>query len=76
MTSLIFGTAPDGSTVSTEADAGGLSDGDMCPAVYGPPGSVQAWCTEAKEHPGPWHIASTGAEIVMVWPAGDGGGND
>jgi hypothetical protein len=64
---LIYGTAPDGSPVSTEADAGGRSDEDMCPARYGPPGSVQAWCTEAKDHPGPWHIATTGTRIVMVW---------
>jgi hypothetical protein len=68
MAALICGTAPDGSPVSTEADAGGRGDEDMCPARYGPPGSVQAWCTEAKDHPGPWHIATTGTEIVRVWP--------
>jgi hypothetical protein len=44
------------------------ADEDMCEATYGPEGAVQAWCTEAKNHDGPWHIASTGAEIVKVWP--------
>jgi hypothetical protein len=66
MAERIYGTAPDGTEVSTEADSS-RRDEDMCPAEYGPEGTVQAWCTEAKGHAGRWHIASTGAEIVMIW---------
>ena len=70
MPEIIYGTAPDGSTVSTDLDAvNARRDEDCCPAEYGPDGTVQAYCTEARGHPGPWHIASTGAEIVMVWAA-------
>ena len=70
MTQLIYAAAPDGSTISTDADAvRSRRDDDTCPAVWGPEGTVRAWCTEAAGHPGPWHIASTGKTIVKVWPA-------
>lgn len=60
---IFTGTAPDGSTVTVDLDDG---DGTCCDADTGPDGFG---CTLNAGHPGPWHIADTGAEIVEVWPA-------
>jgi hypothetical protein len=62
---VMTGTAPDGSPLSVPVDVL-LDDGEMCLAEYGT--GLAACCTLHRDHPGPWHVATTETHIVKVWP--------